>query len=156
MSVRDRLVKAGATGALLLAGLLATHSEGVRHTVYLDPVKIPTVCYGHTGGDLARNKQYTDADCDRLLFADLRKADAAVSRLVKVPISEGQRAALVDFTFNVGEGRLAGSTLLRKINHGDPSACVEFDRWVYAGDMKLPGLVERRAAERALCEGRPL
>ncbi|MDL1873304.1 lysozyme, partial [Deltaproteobacteria bacterium PRO3] len=30
----------------------------------------------------------------------------------------------------------------------------QFDRWVYASGKKLSGLVKRRAAERALFEGK--
>ena len=35
-----------------------------------------------------------------------------------------------------------------------PAACAELERWVYAKGIKLRGLVKRRAAERAMCEGR--
>ena len=42
-----------------------------------------------------------------------------------------------------------------KANTGDwAGACKELDRWVYAKGIKLNGLVKRRAAERAMCEGR--
>lgn len=60
-------------------------------------------------------------------------------------------AAIADFAYNLGTTRLAGSTLRRKINAGDiEGAKRELSRWVYAGGVKLPGLVLRRAAEAAL------
>jgi lysozyme len=60
--------------------------------------------------------------------------------------------AIVSFTFNVGEGNLRRSTLLRKLNAGDiVGACNELPRWNKAGGRVLPGLVKRRAEERALC-----
>ena len=60
---------------------------------------------------------------------------------------------LVSFTFNLGEGALSASTLRRLVNAGRlAEAASQFERWVFAGARKLPGLVRRRAAERALWE----
>jgi len=64
--------------------------------------------------------------------------------------SEGRLAAIVDFTFNLGAGRLQTSTLRRRINQRDwASAAQELRRWVYGGGKVLPGLVTRREAEAA-------
>lgn len=63
---------------------------------------------------------------------------------------EGQLAAIVDFTFNLGAERLQTSTLRRCINQLDWAAAVtELRRWVYGGGKVLPGLVTRREAEAA-------
>jgi lysozyme len=43
-------------------------------------------------------------------------AEQAVQRLVKVPLTQGQFDALVDFCFNLGAGKLATSTLLKELN----------------------------------------
>jgi lysozyme len=65
--------------------------------------------------------------------------------------SDGRLAAIVDFTFNLGAGRLQTSTLRRRINQRDwSSAAHELSRWVYGGGKVLPGLVTRREAEVAL------
>ena len=49
--------------------------------------------------------------------------------------------------------KLIQSTLLKKLNAGDYSgAAAEFDKWVFAGKVKLNGLVKRRASERQLFE----
>jgi lysozyme len=70
---------------------------------------------------------------------------------VLVTDPEGRLAAIVDFTFNLGAGRLQTSTLRRRINQRDwPSAAQELRRWVYGGGKVLPGLVARREAEAAL------
>jgi len=54
----------------------------------------------------------------------------------------------VDFTFNLGAGRLQTSTLRRRINHRDwLSASKELRRWVYGGGKVLPGLCLRRDME---------
>jgi lysozyme len=59
----------------------------------------------------------------------------------------------VSFTFNLGEGAWAASTLRRLVNGGRlADAGPQFDRWVFATAQKLPGLVRRRAAERAVWE----
>jgi lysozyme len=67
--------------------------------------------------------------------------------------SEGRLAAIVDFTFNLGAGRLQTSTLRRRINQRDwASAAPELRRWVYGGGKLLPGLVLRREAEALLLQ----
>ena len=61
---------------------------------------------------------------------------------------KGRLAAIVDFTFNLGAGRLQASTLRRRVNQRDWSgAAQELRRWVYGGGKVLPGLVLRREAE---------
>ena len=69
-----------------------------------------------------------------------------------LPISQHQFDALLSFTFNIGTGNLARSTLLRKVkaNPKDPSIRGEFSRWVYGGGKRLPGLVRRRRMEADL------
>ncbi|MBN67577.1 MAG: lysozyme [Rickettsiales bacterium] len=143
--------KALAAATMLMAAPLVAFWEGRENTAYLDPVGIPTVCYGHTltaeMGDV-----YTDKECYHLLKADLRVAADAVDRRVDVPLSPETKAALISFVFNVGETQFASSTLLRKLKAGDyAGACNELPRWVYAKGKKLRGLVRRRQAERELC-----
>jgi lysozyme len=150
--LNKRLVTASVTATLCVAGAVVTHFEGLRSKTYLDPVGIPTICYGHTA-TAAIGQVKSAYECQQLLDSDLTVAIKAVDSLVKVPLTVERRAALVSFVYNVGQGKLAGSTLLRKLNAGDVAgACAEFDRWVYAGGVKLNGLVARRAEERQLCE----
>ncbi len=79
-------------------------------------------------------------------------ADALRATLRYCPVlaaePEGRLAAIVDFTFNLGAGRLQTSTLRRRINQRDwHNAAQELRRWVYGGGRVLPGLVARRQAE---------
>lgn len=132
--------------ALGVAGMVSY--EGLRKVAYKDPVGIVTVCAGHTKtAQLGQVK--TDAECEALLKEDVKDAEAAVKRLVTAPLTQAQFDALVSFTFNVGSGNLAKSTLLKKVNAFDCwGAGKEFMRWTYAGGRELPGLVIRRASER--------
>jgi len=87
------------------------------------------------------------------LARDLQSALAATLRYCPVLASEpeGRLAAIVDFAFNLGAGRLQTSTLRRRINQRDwVAAAIELRTWVYGGGKVLPGLVARRAAECAL------
>ncbi|UUC20545.1 lysozyme [Pseudomonas asiatica] len=153
MSTLSRnLVVASISATVGIASAVVTHFEGLRTKAYLDPVGIPTVCFGHTA-TAALGQVKTTTECQQLLETDLAVAIKSVDDLVKVQLPVERRAALVSFVYNVGAGQLAGSTLLRKLNAGDTAgACAEFDRWVFAGGVKLNGLVARRAEERALCE----
>lgn len=143
----------GMTGALALAAIaLVMPFEGKHLIAYLDPPGIPTICYGHTSG-VTVGRVATEQECDEYLKEDLGKADRAVLKLVKVPLTDERRAALISFVYNAGEGNFARSSMLRKLNAGDTrGACAELSKWVYAGGKKLQGLVRRRAAERELCE----
>lgn len=62
---------------------------------------------------------------------------------------EGRLAAIMDFTFNLGGGRLQTPTLRRRVNQRDwAAAAKELRRWVYGGGKVLPGLVARPAGGR--------
>jgi lysozyme len=95
----------------------------------------------------------TEAEAEIYLARDLQSALAATLRYCPVLATEpeGRLAAIVDFTFNLGAGRLQTSTLRRRVNQRDwPSAAKELRRWVYGGGRVLPGLVVRRSAETTL------
>ena len=141
-----------ATGA---AGLsLIRAFEGFSPVPYVCPAGFPTVGYGHVVGPGERFEAPLSAEeGEALLRADLPRYESAVCRLIEVPLGDLCFDALVSFTFNLGEGALAASTLRRLANAGRlVEAGPQFDRWVFAGAHKLPGLVRRRAAERALWE----
>ncbi|HCH78871.1 MAG: muraminidase [Pseudomonas sp.] len=128
--------------------------EGLRLSAYRCPAGIPTIGYGSTAG-VKLGQAITAERAEQLLREDVRQFEAAVSRLVKVPLTQGQFDALTSFAFNLGAKALEKSTLLRLLNAGDYSgAAAQFERWVYASGKKLAGLVKRRAAERALFEGK--
>lgn len=126
--------------------------EGLVLRPYRDPVGILTVCYGETAAEMRR---YSPAECRDLLEQSARKHAADIEPCLPGGLPERVYAASVSFAYNVGAQAFCGSTMARKLRAGDlPGACAELSRWVYAKGQLLPGLVKRRAAERAMCEGR--
>lgn len=118
---------------------------------YICPAGFWTVGYGH----LCKpdHPPITEAEAEIYLTQDLQLALAATLRFCPVLLTESdaQLAAIVDFTFNLGGGRLQTSTLRRRINQRDWfNARQELLRWVYAGGKLLPGLMSRRVAEANL------
>lgn len=128
--------------------------EGLQLKAYICAAGKLTIGYGHTGPDVKAGMKITDAEAEALLAKDLSSFEAGVSKLVKVPLTQNQFDALVAFTFNVGTAAFGKpSTMLKLLNLRDyDSAAKEFGRWVNGGGRPLPGLVKRRAAERALFE----
>lgn len=143
---------------LSTAGLdLLKESEGFRSHTYLDVAGIPTIGYGHR---LVHPECYpgglTEPQAEVILQWDVREAEQAVASKVKVALTQGQFDALVDFTFNLGAGRLAASTLLGDLNAGRyDQAAQELLRWDHSGDCEIASLKARRAAEFQLWQGEP-
>ncbi|NJR65394.1 MAG: lysozyme [Leptolyngbyaceae cyanobacterium CRU_2_3] len=127
--------------------------EGLRLDAYLDPVGIWTIGYGTTKG-IKAGMRITEAQAETYLREDLQRFEQAVQDNVKVSLSSDQFSALVSFTYNVGEGALASSTLLRLLNQGDyQGAADQLLRWNKGDGQELPGLTRRRKAERAMFLG---
>lgn len=87
--------------------------------------------------------------------SDARPANGAHRHAALLPVlatePERRLVAIVDFTLNLGVGRLQTSTHRRRVNQRDWNGAVrELRRWVFGGDKTLPGLVATRAAERLL------
>ena len=127
--------------------------RGVEITAipYICPAGFWTIGYGHLCDP--KHPPITEAEAEVYLARDLRTALTATLRYCPVLVTEpeGRLAAIVDFTFNLGAGRLQTSTLRRRVNQRDWSAAEqELRRWVYGGGRALPGLIARRDAEAAL------
>lgn len=124
--------------------------EGLRLTAYKCPAGIWTIGYGHTCG-VRQGQRCTEAQAEAWLVEDIRDAERTVDYLIKAPLTDNQRGALVSFVFNVGAGNFRASTLLKKLNIRDyDGAADEFRRWNKAGGKVLAGLTRRRDAEAAL------
>lgn len=142
-----------AGGIIALSMNFIEPHEGRRHTTYVDPVGVPTVCVGHTLAAIP-GKTYSDEECDLLLLADTIPLVIGIGKLAERPLSDEQWVACTSLAFNIGLTAFRKSTLLRRINEGDEAgAAAEFERWRLAGGKVLPGLVVRRAREARLFEG---
>ena len=129
--------------------------EGYRDKAYKDSVGVWTIGYGHTSAAgapvVTQGMKITEAQASEILRRDIDTVEAAVVRNVKVPLTDNQFAALVSFVYNVGEGAFQKSTLLKKLNAKDyNSVPKELMKWVNGKGKKIPGLVNRRAAEAGL------
>jgi lysozyme len=139
-------------GAVALLLPFVTKWEGSVPKTYRDPVGILTACVGHTGPELRMGQTWTPAECEEMLAGDLLTAARGVQDCVTEPLSDKELAAYTSFAFNVGTSAFCGSTAVVKLNAGDHvGACEELSRWIRARGQVLPGLVNRRAAEKSLC-----
>lgn len=153
MSLKKRL----AVGVLSLSatGLIGIASyEGFSEKAYI-PIKgdVPTIGFGSTEGVKMGDAITVSQALDRLR-RDITVAESAISRCVRVPLSQGELDAYTSLAFNIGTDAFCRSTLVVKLNGGDyAGACEEIKRWVYAGGRRVPGLVARREKEYATCVG---
>lgn len=133
--------------------------EGLRLKSYKDAVGVWTIGYGHTSDSfftVEKGQTITNAKANELLEHDVLEAEAGIDKVLKEPLPNGNMyGAVVSLVFNIGIGAFGQSTLLRKLNKKDyTGAANEFGKWV-KGTVKgkkktLPGLVRRRAEEKAL------
>lgn len=138
------------TGAQGIA--LVKEFEGLKLKSYKDVVGKWTIGYGHLilPGEVFTTP-ITEKQAEDILRKDLKVAEDAVNKLVKVPLTQNQFDALVSFTFNLGAGNLQSSTLLKMLNASNyAGAAQQFLRWNKAGGKEVAGLTRRRQAESKL------
>jgi lysozyme len=156
---RNAIAATLGTGAMIAAAMaLAVPEirrwEGKGTITYLDIARVPTACYGHTGPDAGPlGRRWTDAQCEALLDRDVQAHLQPILRCVPAMASRpGQLAAATILAFNIGTAAFCRSTVARRWNAGDwRGGCEAFLMWVHAGGRVVPGLINRRKAERAIC-----
>ena len=143
--------------SLKMATDIAKVFEGIRLRPYLCPAGIPTIGYGSTRYEDGRKVKLSDPPIDlgraeKLLVLEIASCvHGALRYCPGLGAYPGRLAAIADFCYNLGVGRLQQSTLRRRINQEDwEAAKKELMRWVRGGGKVLPGLVARRKAEAAL------
>ena len=135
---------------------LVKRYEGFSSTPYQCSADVWTIGYGSTrtpsGEKIRENTVGIDEKiATQWLLDTLDTVQKQVNRLITVPLTDNQRSALVSFTYNVGAGNLAASTLRQKLNREQyEEAAAEFPKWRMANGRVLKGLVRRRHHERAL------
>ena len=144
---------------LKLVRALCILFEGVYLRPYLCPAGVPTIGVGSTRYEDGTRVSLADPPITReraeaLLMWELQKD--CVPRVLKLCANlpkwgPGSVAAILDFTYNLGSGNLASSTLRKKILANDREGAVtELLKWVRGGGRVLPGLVKRIQAEAVL------
>lgn len=129
--------------------------EGLRLKAYQDSVGVWTIGYGTTlinGIAVQSGMVITEAQANEYLLSDLStKFVPSIQRNTRALITQSMFDALCCFTYNVGQGNLNKSTLLKDLNASKYlDAAAGFMQWTKAGGKELVGLVKRRSAEKDL------
>jgi lysozyme len=142
--------------------------EGQINHVYRDSAGYPTIGIGHLLTDVEKTAGHinindvavdysngiTDQQCLDLLAQDVTPAEHAVIANVTCELNQNQFDALVSFTFNIGVGAFASSTLVKLLNEGQYNQVpTQLMRWTKAGGKECDGLMARRSNESKLWEG---
>ena len=171
------VVQGGIIGIIAAAVIgvasLTNSSEGRFHKAYLDPVKIPTICEGHTKG-VKLGDTATDAQCDEYYRQDMTSHMSDIVKMTPelTEYPNGLQAA-GDFAFNTGVGAWRNSPMAKYAKQRSwPAMCEAFKSY-YTGATyprlqpklkckpkisqpgkyvcELPGLVKRRLNESKMC-----
>ena len=86
--------------------------------------------WGFNDPQLVKRGYISREDADRILNGYVSSCNGTIDTYVKVPLTDNQRAALIVFTYNVGSGNFASSTLVKKLNRREYTAVAsEIKRW---------------------------
>jgi lysozyme len=131
--------------------------EGFSLTPYLCPAKVPTIGWGTTrypnGNKVSlKDKSITIEEAEEYLLHDIKQFELAVDNYCRDDINSNQFSAITSWVYNLGQGSLKSSTLLKVLNNNpnDPQIKKEIMKWVMADKKVLQGLVNRRKAEAEL------
>jgi len=121
--------------------------EGCKLKAYKCPAGVWTIGYGHTGADVKQGQVITQAKAEQLLKSDLAKFERHVMLFdSKYKWTQNEFDALVSFAFNVGSvNQLTANG--KRTKERIAAAMLLYNK---AGGKVLPGLTERRQAEREL------
>lgn len=131
--------------------------EGLRLKAYQDTGGIWTIGYGstkdpYTGIAVKQGDQISKATALAWLQKEIEQRQVAIRKLVKVPITSNQLAAITSLAYNIGLGAFQRSTLLRLLNSKAPVQEIadQFLRWNKVNGQVIKGLTKRRELEREL------
>ena len=127
--------------------------EGCKLEAYRCAAGVWTIGYG-TIKNVERGQTITQQQADDMFDHEMKEYETYVNTAVTVPLSQNQFDALVSWVFNLGNGNLQASTMLKVINSGDHAGVpAQIKRWNKAGGKVLDGLIRRREAEALLYQG---
>ena len=128
------------------------HYESFQPKAYRCSGGVMTIGYGYTK-NVNWGDTITEAKALKLLEEELLLAKNHVLRIVKVPLTENQLAALTSFTFNCGQGSLRKLVCEKnnRLNSGNyKSVEVVMPKYRMAGGKVRKGLELRREWEISL------
>jgi lysozyme len=137
---------------------LIKRCENLRLDAYQDSGGVWTIGYGSTLG-VHKGMTITPGEAERRLFEDIARLD--ISPYLGVPTTQNQFDAMQCLAFNIGLGDpdhkpkpISGfrtSTVLRMHRAGNYAKAADaFLLWKYDNGKVVPGLLNRREAERDL------
>jgi lysozyme len=131
--------------------------EGLFLKPYLCPAGVPTIGYGtirYPNGTKVRitDAPITEQQANQYLMFEIDQKAKSIDPMLREDLTGNQFGALISFAYNLGEGALRSSTLLKIVNKEPLDAQIrsEFQKWIYADGKKLNGLLRRRNAEADL------
>ena len=128
--------------------------ESLQLDAYLCPAGVWTIGWGHTAG-VQRGQRISAVEAEGFLRHDIAEVERELAKVIQLALTQGQHDALVSLCFNLRGGALElpaiAPKLMAKLRAGNyAGAADEFSDIDRANGKVLPGLVRRRAAERAL------
>ena len=118
---------------------------------YWDAIgQVWTIGYGSTGTDVKMSMVWTREQATNRFGQTFQQCMDGVKR-ASPNVDGNHLEALASFAYNCGIGAYQTSTLRRYVNQSRwTDASNEFPKWCNSHGRKVQGLVNRRAAERAL------
>ncbi len=164
-----RTAPAGALATVFVVALLGWLGidEGNSNTAYLDTIANPpvwTICRGVTGPDVVENTVWTDEQCIARETQMVQDFNTRVVRCIPgVKLTMYEHMAYLAHAWNVGPTAFCNSSIVTNLKAGNyERACARIEEAFFrAGGKdcrvranKCYGLILRRKATRAVCEGR--
>lgn len=154
------LHKMSQKGIDFLKGNESEVKKNGKHVLYNDDSGYCTIGYGHlvngkkSCSKISKtyknkfNKGLTDKEAERLFKDDIYKREKKVNKFIKKPICQQEFDALMSLSYNVGEGNLMISNVLKYTNKGKPKEAKKwFKSFEKSNGKRLRGLIKRRKAE---------
>lgn len=121
-------------------GLVLTAYKATKRDKYY------TIGYGHYGADVKLGMTISESAAEAYLRQDVAEAEASVNKYSGYGFNQNQFDALVSFAYNVGNIDQLTANGTRSIEQ----ISAKLPEYVYSSGVKMQGLVNRRAAEKAL------
>lgn len=125
---------------------LALREGYTDHAIIPTKGDVPTLGFGTTtrpdGSPVQMGDKTNPVDALQRKQRDLTKFEGALKNCVKVPLTQAEYDAYVDFSYNIGSSAFCGSTVVKRLNAQDyQGACNAVLMWnrVAKQDCSVPG-----------------